>query len=881
MYFVMKLYFKKIFLLIAGLLTAIIVPAQDLLVLPSDGSIRSGILPNGTSYYVAANSTVKGVADFALIQKTGRMNIPDSLTSRLVPVSREALASMPRCKDSSVQDFFTAHGVVPGRDGFVRVTDNSTEYRFNGVLLSSPAVLDSALLVILDMIDRVSSTEDPFVSDWYAPSDQAVIVSGDVDSGSVVEKLKVMSLMTPSSASLPRKEYAWQERDTTVCTRVGDSLATVASASFTWHSARPSRENMNTVQPVIYEFYLNELGVVAENAISNEMRAQNIPSGGVSCVYRNSLESSGDETFTVSVAVPEEFFDEAVRTVAGVMSGIDGERTDVRSLGRVRRTYMHQMKELASSRIHSNSEYVDKCILAFLYNGSLSSMESKVDFLSSRTLADSTELRLFNSISSALLDSEHNLEISYTAGREPDHVRNVFLKSWKNPSDMLSACPEYSVSDIPRYIHSGDKVKLRTEKPEHMSGGKEWVFSNGFKVVYRPMDTGGRIYYDLALNGGYGAVSGLEKGEGGYVSDYFMLSRIGGIPADELISVLASEGVTMDVYTGLNSMMVSGSAVDGKLDLLMSSLLAVMNERETDPEAVGYYEESESVRYELRKGTEAERRMKINEIMCPDYRFTSHKMHKRLSPDMALKTERFFDEQSEKMNDGVLVLLGKLDEDALKKLLVKYVGGFRTTDRAFRRPLVRYQPSSGWSTYTVSGQKNSVDISMSVPLALTADNHMTAEISAMVLRKLLSDALADTGMYLTLSHECRIYPNERVNFHISLNETSPDGFSSDVVPAGAIAALSEVRAVLSGISDIAVSEADVEAFKAELKWQMSMEVKDPFYWMNAISRRYIAGKDFTTGYGAKIDAVTAEKVSSMLQLLNKGTRVEYIISGDN
>ena len=334
----------------------------------------------------------------------------------------------------------------------------------------------------------------------------------------------------------------------------------------------------------------------------------------------------------------------------------------------------------------------------------------------------------------------------------------------------------------------------------------------------------------------------------------------------------------MDAYVGLNYMMVSGYAGEDDVDLLMNSLLAVMNHRSQDSDAVEYYVSGEPLRSELRKGTASEMVVKVNEIMCPDYRYVSHKMLDTLPSDLAVKAESLFSDLSSRTNDGVLVILGDIDESVLKKKLLSYVGGFRTTDRAFRRPLVRYQPASGWSTYTVEGDRNSVDIALSVPMALTAENFMTAEIAAMVLKKSLSEAVTDTGMYLDLSHECRIYPNERINFHISLSEASPDGFASDVEHSGPIEALAIVRSVLSGVAGTDVSKQDIETFKVHLKGRMKEEMKEPFYWLNVISRRHLSGKDFTTNHEARINAVTVEKVKEMLSEIGNGTRVEYIVS---
>ena len=57
-----------------------------------------------------------------------------------------------------------------------------------------------------------------------------------------------------------------------------------------------------------------------------------------------------------------------------------------------------------------------------------------------------------------------------------------------------------------------------------------------------------------------------------------------------------------------------------------------------------------------------------------------------------------------------------------------------------------------------------------------------------------------------------------------------------------------------------------------------MEMKIPFYWLNVISRRHLAGKDFTTSYEARIKSVTVDRVKDILSRLDEGTRVEYIVS---
>lgn len=866
---------KRALLAILGLFFMSAVFAQNLPVLTPDKAIKTGVLPNGMTYYIVANPTSKGVADFALVQKVGTENIPDSAAGRAIRVSRESLSVLPRSSEGTVQDFFTSNGVTPGKDGFVRVSDNATEFRFSNVLLSKPEVLDSTLLVLLDIVDRVSVSSDPFLKKWYAPSDQAIVVAGDVDAAKVADKLKMLSYMTPSVKSENRKEYQWEEKDTASYVKTPSVHHGLSSFTFVWSSARTPWEYMNTVQPAIYELFLAELGMMAQEYISEGLKNLNIPVAEVSCNHRTSLQTTGDEAFSVSVSVAEKDFAQAARVVAGVMGRIDAGKADIRDLIRLKKVCMNQARELAIKPIVNNSEHLDRCIASFVYNGSLSTLQDKVDFLAGRMLADTTEFRLFNSVSAALLDPERNMEVIYSHHIPEDSLKKIVLQAW-NASGDFDEQPEYS--EFPYFVNDGLKVKMKSERTDHMSKGVEWTFANGFKVVYRRMPTGGRLHYTLALNGGFSSFDDIEKGEGGYVSDYFILSTIAGRPASEFMKAIAVEGMSMDFYTGLYATMISGSADESDVDFMLRALQTAVNCRQTDEEAVRYYESCEPLRHALRKGTVSDMVAKVNDIMCPDYKYVSYKMLENLSPDLAAKSEEFFSDILSRTNDGVLILLGDIDPNVLKKALTPYISGFRTTDRAFRRPVVRYQPASGWSTYTMSGDKNSVDIALSVPLTLTAENFMVAEVAALALKKKLSEAVMGTGMYLDISHECRIYPNERINFHISINEISSDGFAPDDEHTGPMAALAVVRSVLSGVGGYEVSKEDVEVFKSQIKTGLEMEMKVPFYWLNVISRRHLAGKDFTTNYDARIKAVTVDKVKAVLSGLNAGARVEYIVS---
>ena len=112
---------------------------------------------------------------------------------------------------------------------------------------------------------------------------------------------------------------------------------------------------------------------------------------------------------------------------------------------------------------------------------------------------------------------------------------------------------------------------------------------------------------------------------------------------------------------------------------------------------------------------------------------------------------------------------------------------------------------------------------------------------------------------------------------ISLKEASREGFAEGVEQGGALEALDILRTVLHGIESTEVTDAVVKVYKEWLKNDLAYRMKSPEYWIDVISMRQLEGKDFTTDYKARVDAVTTAKVKQILSSLNNASKVEYII----
>lgn len=871
-------YIRTSVAVLAAMLSIASLPAQNLHKLPADKAIVRGALKNGTEYFVVPNRSAKGMADFALVQRTGKATVPGVSEDRAPAVARESLDGLPRLSGGSPQTFAACHGVTAGKDGFVKVNDDATIFHFEDLVISKPEVLDSALLMLLDIVDRVSVSRDTFMRKWYAPSDQALVIAGDVDAKEVVRRLELMSYMTPSLPSQPRRGYVWNESSEPICRVYDDPVHNLASLKVTWRLPRTPREFMNTVQPVTFESFISELGIIATDKIRTYLGKRNIPVADVSYDYCDALASVSDESFSVSVTLLPDNLAEAILAMAHVMSGIDAGMTSAEDVRRAEKIFLEQYGRGGSWDLHDNSEYVDRCVSAFIYNASLAPHKAVMDFHSSRAMSDEMRLKLFNSIAMASLDCDRNLIMECRMKANPytsDEILGLFKSVWNNPR---ADAGEEAVADSLRLPSVGPKIKMKSVKTEYMSGGSIWTTSNGFKVIIKQLPVKDKVYYSLSLNGGYSNIEGLEPGEGAYMSDFLECCRIAGVRNRDFRDFIREKGMTLDAKVTLSGTTLSGMVPDDGLELLFQTILAVMNDREIDEEAYLNYVFDETLRPDFQKGSMKERIAAIDSIMCPDYIYSPYKTKGMLAPSFAARADAFIAAQAEKMNDGYLILAGDVDEALLKKVLLQYAGSFKVTDRAFPRTVVHYQPISGVSTYTMEGDVNSMDVVMSAPVSLTAHNFYLAEIASMVLKKHLARAVEGMGMYPRIVHECSIYPQERLNVMLSLNEASIEGFASGTVREAPLEALAVVRSVLDDMGSMKISDADLSVFKTYLKQQMEMRKSDPEFWLAMLSRRYLDGKDLLTNSAAAIDSITREDVTEILASLSKGSRVEYIIT---
>ncbi len=834
------------FLLLFGLSA----DAQKLVSLPKASDTVTGTLPNGISYYVVTDPICKGYADFALVQKGP---VEKSL-------SRELLSSLPNFQKDKPYEFLSRRGIGYNENGFVSYSDSCTIFRLSGVHTDDTAVTDTTLLMLFALSSRY-------------PYEQAVVISGDVKASQIQERMNVFSMMvTPRGKTPGSRESAW--RPTGEMTLKSSETAGEAAFSISYSSPRTPQDVMATVQPTVTKLFASELGFIIRHRVTQYFRIHGIALGGAEWTYRSSADSPMCEKYTLTVKTLPSQLDKAVEACSNIFADLDqrGASTSEYALAR----------ELFTFEPVSHEK---RCISAFLYSSSLASDEDEDNYLRSRKISAEREAPLFNSFVSALIGPSANLEFSLASpsgSPSAESLGELFSSAWiKGPAKTSF---HNAAADSSKLSGTSVKVKLKTSATEPATGGQMWTFSNGMKVIFKQSGSERSFRYCLLLNGGYSEVKDLREGEGGFVQDMLQLYNISGLDGSTFRAMLEANKVSMSCRVTESDMRLGGEAPSNRLQLVLKSLASIASGRKLDRKAFPVYRNDAAARLPWERRDRAALAVLMDSLLTPGYRYAATQNLASLGEDLPQRADEYFNARFSGCSDGVLILVGNLDEFEVKKQLQRYLGSFETTHRRSVRPQISLTLPTSTVTYTdwapmmkVGDKRESVNIAITAPSPFSQERSYSFRIALKILEDRIIAGMPELGMAVNVDGRYELFPTERMVVHLSLRKIPEAGLPEGVISEDPLVAISEIRSLLADIGTTQISDSEMKFYKAWLGSELDRERASREGIVEAAILRYSLGKDVVSKYQDKLKSVNASSVKQVLAAISAGGRVEYII----
>ena len=310
----------------------------------------------------------------------------------------------------------------------------------------------------------------------------------------------------------------------------------------------------------------------------------------------------------------------------------------------------------------------------------------------------------------------------------------------------------------------------------------------------------------------------------------------------------------MNTQVALTYTSIQGQAPSSKLPTLLKALLALANGRTLNR---GEFD----ICLRNAKWAREPVENRLYAMMYPGFSYSPKKYATGLNPGTQAKAAQFYESLFSRMNDGMLIIVGDVDEATVRRVLLRYLGGFRTQRGPASRKSIRYQPRPGTVTRKEAGSKG-VYVRLDAEYPLSGVNYAAAEVAVEALRRQLVRALDGKGMSVEITSGFHTYPQERLWMFISCK----GGTDLDAVREG-----------IRKAAATTLSAKDLNAFKAAALAGMNQELTEPETVVTALVARYGTGKDLVTHYKESINGVTAARINEMLSALAAGSTAEIVV----
>jgi len=827
--------------------------AQELPSLGKAQEITVGELPNGVSYYLVSTKSLPGFADFAIVQPSR----PASSDPR------HDLESLPHFRDRKPWRFLADIGVRYGQRGYIRTQRDAVVMRFEQVPVSDTPAADSVLLMLTDI-----TMESPYR--------QAIVISGDIDVKAISERLRILSMTVPERLDCESAySYEWHPHDSAAVTT---ATGPVGSVRITYRSPRTDPGLMNTIQPVMSKVLASEFDVVLRQRIRAAFSSAGIPLADYRYSYIGSDNTAGDELFVISAdTAPDRLYD-AVEVIGGVLSELDRGGVSTEETVFARSIVNSASGRDSGNATLSNTEYVDKCISAYLYGANLASQTSLNALFQGRRLDINRESELLSRYISATLSPTRNLHIHARSNVKPcgSTILERFDKGWKEGFRAQADIPSQEDTLLLKQ-HKG-KVKVRSTATDAFSGGKMWTFSNGVSVIFKKTADKGAFYYGYMVRGGWTDIQGITGPESAFASDVAGLQKVCGMSGEHFRNMLAMNGITLDCEVLMSDIRYTGKAPRERLSLVLKTIQALGLEQEPDTEAYSRYCPEEAVRLTRDRFAASGIRAGLDSAMSPQYRYAKGQMPGIPGDDFPLRMGSYIATKGMSTNNATIVLAGDLDEAATYRMVSQMLGGFAPGKERVARPRPGYPVRECWSTTFATGgwQDKGVTVAMSALWPFTADGNSLLRLCSAALEAELSRSLAGKGYRFSVSADAELLPAEMVALYVYCYPVIPGGLPESVRAVRPAEALDAVRGAVNRLASGDISPEVVARAKAAVSGSDKASSASTALLRDFILYRNSLGRDIGTSQGARAAALGAADIQAMFAALD-GCKCEFAV----
>jgi hypothetical protein BACCOPRO_03301 len=584
------------------------VRAQQMPPVPVDKEVRIGKLDNGLTYYIRHNEYPKNQVDFYIAQKVGSILEEDDQRGLAHFLEHMCFNGTRNFPGSSMIKWLETVGVKFGYNLNAYTSIDETVYRISSVPTERIGVQDSCLMILSDWADglllegkeideersviheewrsqlppnmRIMEKLLPeiypdsryghrlpigtmevvdnfphqalrdYYETWYRPDLQGIVVVGDIDVDRIEGKIKEMFSKIEKPVNPAERVYfpvADNEKPIVAFGSDKEQDKYVAQIMFKYDALPDSLKG--TMADVTTAYLLDMAQMMLQIRLNEQGQKADAPFAAASAFYGEFIMAKTKQAFQFAMLPKGNSFDEGLKAVYREALRAKRGGFTTTEYARCRTEYLSQLEKAYNNRNQQeNKTLAESYVRNFIDKKPIPGIETEYQMMS--MIVSQIPVEAVNQVFSQIVSDKNLVVLGMMPAREGE--------SCPKDEDILALLSQVEAENIAPYVDNVKDEPLVSELPaagkvvkENVLsdfGVKEWILSNGAKVILKKTDFKADEINMMAVAKGGTSVYGNDK-----AADLMFMPAVleqhglGSFTNSELTKLMAGKQVSLKV----------------------------------------------------------------------------------------------------------------------------------------------------------------------------------------------------------------------------------------------------------------------------------------------------------------------------------------------
>ena len=585
-----------------------VVRAQQMPPVPVDKEVRIGKLDNGLTYYIRHNEYPKNQVDFYIAQKVGSILEEDNQRGLAHFLEHMCFNGTKNFPGNSMVKWLESVGVKFGYNLNAYTSIDETVYRISSVPTERIGVQDSCLMILSDWADglllngkdideeraviheewrsqlppnmRILEKLLPelypdsryghrlpigtmevvdhfphqalrdYYEKWYRPDLQGIVVVGDIDVDRIEGKIKELFSKIEKPVNPAERVYypvADNEKPIVAFGSDKEQDKYVAQIMFKYDALPDSLKG--TMADVTTAYLLDMAQMMLQIRLNELGQKADAPFAAASAFYGEFIMAKTKQAFQFAMLPKGNSFDEGLKAVYREALRAKRGGFTATEYARCRTEYLSQLEKAYNNRNQQeNKTLAESYVRNFIDKKPIPGIETEYQMMS--MIVNQIPVEAVNQVFSQIVSDKNLVVLGMMPAREGE--------SCPKDEDILALLSQVEAENIAPYVDNVKDEPLVSELPaagkvvkENMLsdfGAKEWILSNGAKVILKKTDFKADEINMMAVAKGGTSVYGNDK-----AADLMFMPAVleqhglGSFTNSELTKLMAGKQVSLKV----------------------------------------------------------------------------------------------------------------------------------------------------------------------------------------------------------------------------------------------------------------------------------------------------------------------------------------------